>query len=134
MAKLFWSVTVLLLVGLACTGRQTAPVKVTPATAVPVVVAPAAPSTPGVYYLWYKSQPATRVAVMGPSHKSAPVDGNQLASWFMAGTACVADAGTKAYRGSTSAPAFAVAIEVAEGTCRGFAGWVPMEAFQQSAR
>ncbi len=90
------------------------------------------PSTPGVYYLWYKGQSYEKVAIMGPSHQSVPVDGNQLANWFLSGTACVADADTKAYRGNSKAPFGGVAIEVAEGTCRGFIGWVPMEAFQTS--
>jgi hypothetical protein len=93
-----------------------------------------APSTPGIYYLWYKSNPSVGIAIMGPSRKAPPVDGNQLLTWVLAGSACVADAGTKAYRGNTSAPAFTVAVEVAEGVCRGFAGWVPTEAFQQTKR
>jgi hypothetical protein len=120
----------IVLFGLAVVGSCATP-QSPKATPVPSYVAP---STPGVYYLWYKSEPATRVAIMGPSHKSGPVDGNQLATWYLAGTACVADAGTKAYRGSTAGPAFTVAVEVAEGVCRGFAGWVPLEAWQKTPR
>jgi hypothetical protein len=74
-----------------------------------------------------------KVAIIGGSHKSVPVDDNQLANWYLAGTACVAEAGTKAYRGSTSGPMFSVGVEVAEGVCRGFLGWVPLEEWQTTA-
>lgn len=91
---------------------------------------PEPPSTPGVYYLWYKDQPGVKVAVMGPSHQSVPVDGNQLLNWVLNGTACLPPVGTKAYRSGVSSPWFTTAVEVAEGNCRGFIGWVPMEGAQ----
>ena len=93
-----------------------------------------AATTSGVYYLWYKSNPSVGTIVIGPAHKSGPVDGNQLMTWVLNGTACTPENGAKAYRGSVSPPFGGVAVEVAEGTCRGFAGWVPTEAFQQTKR
>jgi hypothetical protein len=63
-----------------------APVRPTERATTPVVTAKA--STPGVYYLYWKDNPTRKVTIIGSSHKSGPVDDNQLANWYLAGPTC----------------------------------------------
>ena len=83
-------------------------------------------------YLWWENDRTVRVLVVSEVHQNLPANGEQAKSWALRGEACLAEPGVKAWRDSGKHPFATIFIEVAEGSCQGFRGWVPWEAWQTS--
>lgn len=96
--------------------------------------APKATSAPytGVYYLYYKDKPSASVPVMKQSKASMPVSGEQFETWFIAGDACPAESGAKASLANVNKPFGGQGVEIIDGRCRGFVGWVPIDTVQRT--
>jgi hypothetical protein len=85
-----------------------------------------------VGYLWWENDRTVWVLVVGEVHQNTPASGEQAKLWTLRGEACLVEPGTKAWRDSGEHPFATIFIEVAEGSCQGFRGWVPWEAWQAS--
>ncbi|MBC8492722.1 MAG: hypothetical protein H8D43_02970 [Chloroflexi bacterium] len=75
--------------------------------------------------------PSVSVLVINEIRPHSPTDAQQAMLWALRGEACLAEPGTKAWWDAGKKFSFTrTHVEVAEGRCMGFRGWVPSEFYQ----
>ncbi|MCB8945424.1 MAG: hypothetical protein H6658_16875 [Ardenticatenaceae bacterium] len=84
----------------------------------------------GVGYLWLDSNPSSPIPIISHVHDRFPVDIDELARWILAGEACVADPGTRAYLEDYRFTK--TDVTVLEGECQDFYGWIVSESWQDT--
>ncbi len=104
---------VLALAALACGNAGT------PSQSAPTPINYAGPG-----YLWIAHAPQSTVPVISPVHQVWPGSVQQLLLWRDAGEVCAVAPGTKVGPDAGPKPFGGWSVEVLEGPCKGFRGWV----------
>ena len=88
------------------------------------------PNHAGPGYLWRAINHTVDIPVVGMMHQNMAATEDQFQLWVAQGEACWAKAGTKVGPDSFTSPWATWPIQVLDGPCRGFRGWVSDETWQ----
>ena len=83
-------------------------------------------------YLYYDDSPSTPVIVVAGERLDFAADVDQLNYWVSKGKAAIVRAKTKAWQYGSKQGISVKRVQIAEGPHKGFIGWIPYEAWQNS--